>query len=64
MSLLDTQPVNHLIYADNSVILAPTPQALQKLLHIYVNHMQMMLMYNTKKTFCMAVLVQMAQVLY
>jgi len=54
---INSQPVNHLFYADDSVILAPTPQALQKLLHIcesFANDVE--LEYNTKKTFCMAVL--------
>ena len=44
------QPVNHLFYVDNSFSLAPSPEALQKLLHVcesYANDTE--LMYNTKK---------------
>ena len=47
--------VNHLNYADDAVLLAPTPFALQKLIDICdkfacVNDM----MYNVKKSFCLA----------
>ena len=47
---INTQPVNHLFYADDSVSLSPSPQALRKLLHVaesYANDAE--LMYNTKK---------------
>ena len=48
---------NHLFYADDSVILAPTPLALQKLLNICDDFAKTNeLMYNTKKTFCMGIL--------
>ena len=54
---INTQPVNHLLYADDSVILAPTPQTLLKLLHIYGSYANdAELMYNTNKTICMAIL--------
>lgn len=54
---VNSKPLNHLFYADDSVLLAPTPQALQKLIHIcesFANNVE--LVYNTKKTFCMTVL--------
>ena len=48
---------NHLFYADDSVLLAPTPRALQKLLDICNEFASTHeLVYNTKKTFCMSVL--------
>ena len=53
---LNSQSVNHLLYADDSVLLAPTPQALQKLLNICEQYAaDVELLYNTKKTFCMMV---------
>ena len=48
--------INHLFYADDSVILAPTPNALQALLDICDNFAnEFEITYNTKKTFCMYV---------
>ena len=50
-------PYNHLFYADDSVLLAPTPFALQKLLDICDQFAKTCeLVYNTKKTFCMSML--------
>ena len=50
------QPLNHLFYADDSVLLAPTPEALQKMIHICETFGDdVELVYNTKKTFCMSV---------
>ena len=46
--------VNHMFYADDSVLIAPTPRAIQKLLDIcseYANTYE--LRYNAKKTECM-----------
>ena len=54
---INSHSVNHLLYADDSVILAPTPCALQELLKIcenYANNVE--LVYNTKKTFCINVM--------
>ena len=48
--------VNHLQYADDSVILAPSPSGLQKLLNIcesYAKDYDMI--YNAKKTVCMCI---------
>ena len=50
-------PYNHLFYADDSVLLAPSPSALQKLINIcdaYATDVE--LTYNTKKTVCMSIL--------
>ena len=50
-------PYNHLVYADDSVLLAPSPSALQKLINIcdaYATDVE--LTYNTKKTVCMSIL--------
>ena len=53
---INGMPINHLQYADDSVILAPTPNALQKLLDICGNFaLEVELMYNIKKTVCMAI---------
>ena len=49
--------VNHLYYADDMVLLSPTPFGLQKLLDVcaeYANDHDMV--FNTKKTVCMAIL--------
>ena len=49
--------VNHLFYADDCVIMAPSPSALQTLLAVceqYADDNE--ILYNTKKTVCMAVL--------
>ncbi|MCP3883797.1 MAG: hypothetical protein GY701_36125, partial [Sulfitobacter sp.] len=54
---LNGVPYNHLFYADDSVLLAPSPLALQKLLNIceaYAKDVE--LSYNTKKTVCMSIL--------
>ena len=54
---INNVPFNHLFYADDSVLIAPTPYALQKLLdmcHLYAQSCE--LKYNTKKTFCMSIL--------
>ena len=54
---VNSEPINHLFYADDSVILAPTPQALQKLLEICENYAKdVELLFNTKKSFCMAIM--------
>ena len=49
--------VNHLCYADDMVLLSPTPQGLQKMLdictHYAGNHN---ILFNTKKSVCMAML--------
>lgn len=49
--------VNHLCYADDMVLLSPTPHGLQKMLDIctdYANSHD--ILFNTKKSVCMAVL--------
>ena len=49
--------VNHLFYADDCVIMAPSPYALQLLINVcdkYANENE--IKYNTKKTVCMAIL--------
>ena len=54
---VNSRPMNHLFYADDSELLAPTPQTLQKLIcscESFVNDVN--LAFNTKKTFCMCVL--------
>jgi hypothetical protein len=53
---INGQSLNHLFYADDSVIIAPSPNALQKLLLVceeFASHVE--LTYNTKKTFCMCI---------
>jgi hypothetical protein len=48
--------INHLFYADDSVLLAPTPGALQELIDVcldFANSNDML--YNPKKTKCMAI---------
>ena len=48
--------VNHLFYADDAVLLASSPSALQKLLNICSTYADMVeLKYNAKKTKCMVV---------
>ena len=45
---------NHLIYADDTVLLAPSPSGLQKLLDVCETFAkENELVYNTKKTVCM-----------
>jgi hypothetical protein len=45
---------NHLLYADDSVLLAPSPSALQKLVNVCVNFARDSdMVYNLKKTVCM-----------
>jgi hypothetical protein len=47
--------VNHLNYADDCVLLAPSPQALQELIDTCVNYARHNeIIYNVKKTVCMA----------
>ena len=49
--------VNHLSYADDMVLLSPTPQGLQKMLEIcevYASNHD--IIFNTKKTVCLAIL--------
>ena len=49
--------VNHLFYADDSVLLAPSPYALQKLVDICQSYAsQNEITYNVKKTVCMNVM--------
>ena len=53
---LNNKNYNHLQYADDSVILAPSPKALQKLLKICENFAKEYdMLYNGKKTFCMCI---------
>jgi hypothetical protein len=53
---LNNQCFNHLQYADDSVILAPSPTALQKLINICDKFAkQYDMLYNEKKTFCMCI---------
>jgi hypothetical protein len=55
--VLDSVCFNHLFYADDSVIMAPSPSALQQLLLVCEEYgLQYELLYNTKKTVCMAFL--------
>ena len=54
---INSLPVNHLFYADDSVLIAPSPQALQNLIRtceLYAKKFE--LTYNAKKSVCMAVL--------
>lgn len=49
--------INHLCYADDMVLLSPTPQGLQKLLDVCANYAATHdILFNTKKTVCMALL--------
>ena len=49
--------VNHLCYADDMVLLSPTPHGLQKLLDICAQYAcSHDILFNTKKTVCMALL--------
>ena len=53
---INGKSINHLLYADDSVLLAPTHHALQKLLNICSNYAnEVELVYNSKKTVCMTV---------
>ena len=53
---INCQPVNHLVYADDMVILAPSPRALQQLLNICNDYaIKYDISYNVKKTKCMCV---------
>ncbi len=48
---------NHLFYADDSVLIAPSPAALQKLIVIYVSHaVENDITYNNGKTESMCIL--------
>lgn len=48
--------INHLCYADDSVLLAPSPAALQKLLNVCDNYAKVNeITYNANKTKCMCV---------
>ena len=50
------QSQNHLFYADDSVLLAPSPDALQHLVNICQNYaLEHGMRYNVKKTVCMCV---------
>ena len=54
---VNTHITNHLFYADDSVLLAPTPYSLQCLLKICEQFAkEAELTYNVKKTFCMVIL--------
>ena len=47
--------MNHMFYADDSILLAPSPSVLQKLLNIcHEFGSKHELSYNAKKTVCMA----------
>ena len=49
------QCFNHLNYADDSILLAPSPSALQKLIDVCVEYaVANDMVYNGKKCFCMA----------
>ena len=49
--------VNHLCYADDMVLLSPTPQGLQKLLDVCARYADAHdIAFNVKKTVCMAIL--------
>ena len=49
--------VNHLCYADDMVLLSPTPQGLQKMLDICTDYAgNHNILFNTKKSVCMAML--------
>lgn len=49
--------INHLYYADDMVLLSPTPQGLQKMLCICEQYaLAHDIVFNTKKTVCMAIL--------
>jgi hypothetical protein len=49
--------INHLFYADDAVLLAPSPSALQNLLNICEQFaLEFEMVYNTKKTVCMVIL--------
>ena len=57
--------INHLFYADDSVLLSPSPFALQKLLDICDRFAKDVdLTYNTKKSFCICVKPKMYKNLY
>jgi len=48
--------INHLLYADDAVLMAPSPHAMQKLLNVCDKFAtKHELIYNVKKTFCMCV---------
>ena len=54
---INDKPYNHLFYADDSALLAPTPAALQKLISLCESYaIDADLTYNTKKTVCLSVL--------
>ena len=54
--MLNSKIINHLFYADDSVLIAPTTQALQQLITICEKFaIDVELKYNTKKSFCMFV---------
>jgi hypothetical protein len=49
--------INHLFYADDAVLLAPSPSALQELIFICEQFaVEFEMVYNTKKTVCMVIL--------
>ena len=51
---IDNVFYNHLFYADDSVLIAPSPVALQKLINICDDYATRNdILYNTKKTVCM-----------
>ena len=54
LQLLDNECVNHVIYADDICLMAPSPAALQKLINIcYDFSLQNNLTFNSSKSFCM-----------
>jgi exonuclease III len=54
--MINSTSVNHLFYADDAIIMAPSPTALQKLLNICVEYADVNeLVYNAKKTVSMCV---------
>ena len=59
---IDTVFYNHLFYADDSVLIAPSPVALQKLINICEEYaISNDILYNTKKPVCMCFLPKVLQ---
>ena len=48
--------MNHLLYADDMVLIAPSPDALQKLIYVCEKYADSnFIKYNSKKTVCMCI---------